>query len=230
MKAAIFDVDGVIIDVRKTYHQAIKRTAELYLGKEVSLDFIRDIKFRRGINNDWDVTQEVLRERGLEVDYGELVREFTKIYDTLKDQEELLLDRDFFERLKAEGFLLGVVTGRPKEDLTYAFKRLGLEDMFDVCVDEDDVWNKELRKPHPFPLHMCMESLKADRAVYVGDTKADREMVLYYRKLYGGDVEFIHFTKVSETPLETPLKAEKENELESLIKKILTQEPFAEVV
>jgi len=41
MKAVIFDVDGVIVDVSESYHRTIKETAELFLGREVPLDLMR---------------------------------------------------------------------------------------------------------------------------------------------------------------------------------------------
>jgi HAD superfamily hydrolase (TIGR01548 family) len=62
----IFDMDGVLIDVSKSYREAIKRTVGLYLkgalgleGEESSLISDEDIvafKEIGGLNNDWDVT------------------------------------------------------------------------------------------------------------------------------------------------------------------------------
>jgi HAD superfamily phosphatase len=201
MRAIIFDVDGVIIDVRDTYHIAIKRTAELYLKREVPLELIRDIKFSKGINNDWDVTLEVIRHFGADADYEELVEKFTDIYNSLREEEKLILDREFFLGLRNGDTSLGVVTGRPKEDLLYSLRKFRLEGLFDVIIDEDDVWNKELRKPHPFPLHLCMETLNAQEAVYIGDNRADYDMVNSYRKIYGGNVKFIHFREAIDLEL-----------------------------
>ncbi len=221
MKAAIFDVDGVIIDVRNTYHQAIKKTAEAYVGKDIPLDFIKELKFSKGINNDWDVTLEVIRYFGKDADYEELVERFTEIYEGIKDEEELILDSSFFEDIRSRGFLLGVVTGRPKEDLIYSFKKFGLMNLFDVMVDEDDVWNKELRKPHPFPLHLCVESLGIEEGVYIGDNGADYDMVESYRKLYGGNIEFIHFKEVVDIDLPVSRVARDRLELKSRIQEAL---------
>lgn len=52
----IFDVDGVLIDVSKSYHYSIKDTVEYFTGKKVDLDELRDIKFTFKINNDWDAS------------------------------------------------------------------------------------------------------------------------------------------------------------------------------
>ena len=52
----IFDVDGVLIDVSKSYHYSIKDTVEYFTGKKANLDELRDIKFTFKINNDWDAS------------------------------------------------------------------------------------------------------------------------------------------------------------------------------
>ncbi len=225
MKAVIFDVDGVIVDVRESYHQAIKKTAEHFLGKEVPLELIREIKFSRGINNDWDLTYEILRQEGKEVDYNELVDKFTEFYEELKDREKLILPPDFFRAVKNAGMSLGIVTGRPKRDLEYVLKRFGLEGFFDAIVDEDDVVDKNLRKPHPFPLHLCMEALGAEEAIYVGDNRADLEMVKAYRKIYAKPVVFIHFRKVTDVDLPADFFTDNEEDLTSFLLKEAFQSP-----
>lgn len=213
MRAIIFDVDGVIVDVRESYHVAIKETAEFFLGKEIPLEEVKRIKFSRGINNDWDATQEVIREFGGNVDYGELVKVFTEIYERLKHREKQILSEDFFRVLKEAGLPIGIVTGRPKSDLDYVLSRFGIGDFFDCLVDEDDIPDKSLRKPHPFPLHLCMESLGAEEAFYIGDSAADLEMVNYYRKMYGKPVKFVHFRKVVDVNLPAEFSTEDEKEL-----------------
>ena len=217
MRAVIFDVDGVIVDVRESYHLAIKRTAETFLGREVPLDLIRRIKFSKAINNDWDVTYEVIRTLGGEADYDLLVERFTEIYNKLKFKEVQILSKDLFLDLRSAGIPLGIVTGRPKEDLRFVLERFGLEDLFDVTVDEDDVVDKNLRKPHPFPLHLCIEILGVDSAIYVGDNNADLDMVRTYRKIYGKPVKFVHFKRVVDLDLPADFSTDSEEELRTYL-------------
>jgi HAD superfamily phosphatase len=217
MKALIFDVDGVIVDVRESYHYAIKETAEFFLGKEVPLSTVKEIKFSKAINNDWDVTYEVIRHYGGKVDYSELVEKFTQIYERLKFKEKGILSKDFFKELKSFGLPLGIVTGRPKRDLEFVLKRFELEPFFEVTVDEDDIVDKNLRKPHPFPLHLCMELLGAEEGIYVGDNRADYEMVFYYRKIYGKPMKFVHFKKVVDMDIPADLSTEDEKELKNFL-------------
>jgi HAD superfamily phosphatase len=193
MKGVIFDVDGVIVDVRASYHFAIKKTAERFLGFEVPIEKVRLIKFSKGINNDWIATEEVIRYFGREVELDEIVRVFNEIYKSLRDKEKLILDGDFFSNLKAQGVSLGVLTGRPKEDLNYTFEKFGLFKYFDFLLDDDDISVSDLKKPHPYALHLCIESMNLSACVYVGDSLADWEMVDYYKKMYDKPVEYIHF-------------------------------------
>ena len=217
MKAVIFDVDGVIVDVRESYHLAIKETAEFYLNREVPLEDVKRIKFSKGINNDWDATYEVIKELGGDADYDELVKVFTGVYEKLKHREKQILSRELFKSLKGAGVPLGIVTGRPKEDLEFVLERFGIKELFDCTVDEDDIVDKNLRKPHPFPLHLCIEALGVEEAIYVGDSRADLDMVFYYKKMYGKPVRFIHFKKVVDLNLPADFSTDNEEDLKSYL-------------
>lgn len=65
----IYDIDGVLIDVRDSFHQAIKDTISLYLEKILQISvpecFVTDkdisaFKNLGGFNDDWDVTAGIL--------------------------------------------------------------------------------------------------------------------------------------------------------------------------
>lgn len=63
----IFDMDGVLVDVSKSYRQAIKQTVELVLqikfGIKINVE-TKDIETLRripGFNNDWDLSFELAR-------------------------------------------------------------------------------------------------------------------------------------------------------------------------
>ncbi len=213
MKAIIFDVDGVLVDVRESYHLAIKETAEHYLGREVPLDLIKKIKYERAINNDWDVTQAVIEHFGGKADYEELVEVFTQKYDLFKEREKPLLSREFFRRLKEAGTPLGIVTGRPKRDLLWVLERFDIRSFFDCTIDEDDIPDQSLRKPHPYPLRICLERLGAEEAIYVGDNTADQKMVASAVERYGLKAGFVHFNRVVDLTLEADFVTPSEEDL-----------------
>ncbi|MFN3871141.1 MAG: HAD family hydrolase [Aquificaceae bacterium] len=191
-RGVIFDVDGVIVDVSQSYHYAIKHTAEHFLEREVPIEEVRRIKFSKGINNDWLATLEVVKEFGGKASLEDIIEVFNELYKSLRDKERLILGKEFFESLKALGIPLGVVTGRPREDLFYLFERFNLLPYFECIVDEDTIEQEELRKPHPFALHLCVESLGIEKGIYVGDSLADWFMVRDYRRLYEKPLIYIH--------------------------------------
>ena len=64
----IFDIDGVLIDVRKSYNEAIKNTIQFVVGNKIKRDNIKDLvtdkiilKFRQtgGFNNDIDTSYAI---------------------------------------------------------------------------------------------------------------------------------------------------------------------------
>ncbi len=217
MKAIIFDVDGVIVDVRESYHHAIKKTAEFFLGREVPLAEVKRIKFSNAINNDWDATYAVIKEFGGDADYETLVDKFTEFYEVLKHKEKQLLSKEFFRDLKETRAPMGIVTGRPKVDLEFVLDRFSLRDFFDVTIDEDYVEDKEKRKPHPYPLHICMEKLGAEEGIYIGDNEADRKMVWSYRRAYNKPMKFVHFKKVVDMDLPADFSTNREEDLKNYL-------------
>jgi len=70
VEIVIFDMDGVLIDVSKSYRETIKKTVAIYLKKALGLkgdgkslvsdDDIIAFKEIGGLNNDWDVTAGLL--------------------------------------------------------------------------------------------------------------------------------------------------------------------------
>jgi len=66
----VFDMDGVIVDVSKSYREAVRQTARLFFkdapGREklpdplFSLHDLADVKQSGGFNNDWELTYHVL--------------------------------------------------------------------------------------------------------------------------------------------------------------------------
>jgi HAD superfamily phosphatase len=192
-KGLIFDVDGVIIDVSHSYHYAIKNTAERFLGRGLDINLVREIKFKKGINNDYLATLEVIKTFGGSASLEEVVEVFDQEYEKLKEMEGLILSRDFFKKLRDLKVPIGILTGRPRRDLKDAFDRFELWEFFDVVVDDDTIEQPSLRKPNPYALNFCMEKMNLDFAVYVGDSLADYQMVEGFKRQYAKRVDYIHF-------------------------------------
>jgi len=65
MRAVIFDMDGVLVDVSWSYSLTVKRVVERFLKKEIPFSLIQFYKSRGGLNNDWDLTESILKDLGI---------------------------------------------------------------------------------------------------------------------------------------------------------------------
>lgn len=63
IEAIIFDIDGVLIDVKQSYRMAIEKTIQYFVKKESSViqRDIEKLKKTPGFNNDWDVTYTLIK-------------------------------------------------------------------------------------------------------------------------------------------------------------------------
>jgi histidinol-phosphate aminotransferase len=181
LPALLFDVDGVLVDVSGSYRLAIKNTAQHFLGQEVSLSEIQECKNGGGLSNDWDLTAALIASRGKEVARKEIVEFFQKQYlgdsfDGLIRNERWLLSRDLLEELN-DHYVLGIVTGRPRDEAQYVLDRFQVASLFDVVVTMDDL-PQGRGKPDPFGIELAMEKLGVKRAIYLGDTIDDLQAAI----------------------------------------------------
>ncbi|MBC7360696.1 MAG: HAD hydrolase-like protein [Candidatus Aminicenantes bacterium] len=51
-----FDVDGVLVEVRESYHQALSETVSYFLQSPVKAETLLKLKVNLNLNNDWDAT------------------------------------------------------------------------------------------------------------------------------------------------------------------------------
>lgn len=166
--ALLFDMDGVLADVRRSYRAAIIETCARW-GVGVTAAEIADEKTRPQSNDDFVVTQRMLADRGVDAPLELITRRFQASYDDgLWEREELLVPCSFLEQL-AKHRRLGVVTGRPRADAERFLASQGIADFFDVVVCRDDA----PMKPDPAPVQLAMRELGAETAWMFGDTADD---------------------------------------------------------
>lgn len=176
-QAILFDMDGVLADVSGSYRQAIVRTAASF-GVNLSGAEIARAKDAGNANNDWVLTQRLLKARGVDVPLEDVIRAFESFYqgDTghpaaapgLWRTETLLIDRSELESL-AKRYTLAVVTGRPRRDAERFLAHFGIADIFEVVVTMEDA----PPKPDPRPVSIALERLGVRAAWMIGDTPDD---------------------------------------------------------
>ncbi len=214
--AVIFDVDGVLIDVRPSYHKAIYETFKYYTQKDLKEEDFIFVKRKAGINNDWEstsvlilidfgyitkeeaidytITQTYIQKKILEnpyFNYYELVEVFEAFYRKFREEEKLILNKEFLYVVKKR-YKTGIVTGRPREDLLFSLRHFGIENMFDFIVDDDFIEDKTKRKPSKEALKFCVDAICKRGGVYLGDTISDLMMTKHYNESYKPFVYYIH--------------------------------------
>lgn len=174
----IFDIDGVLVDVSKSYREAIKQTVKSINGIEISNKDIEKIKQKPNSNNDWDVSYALAYgvdditsiDRTSKL-YLELKEKFQELYlGSLRDFETSIADTALLREL-AKSYKLGIVTSRPRAEALYVLDRL-MPDIFNTeyIVALEDC-SKE--KPNPDPLLLAKQKMCCIRPLYIGDTIND---------------------------------------------------------
>jgi HAD superfamily hydrolase (TIGR01548 family) len=174
--AIVFDVDGVLVDPERSYRQTVVETVAYFheRGPRISLGEIEDYKNQGGYNNDWALTERILADRGVQVDYATIVDRFNRIFfgsnhDGLIIEEQWLVEDGLLERL-SEAHQLAVFTGRLDFEAALTLSRFAPGITFSPRVCTDHVENP---KPAPDGLFAIQKALPDTRLIYIGDTVDD---------------------------------------------------------
>ncbi|CAM9218715.1 unnamed protein product [Scytosiphon promiscuus] len=178
LNSLLFDMDGVLAEVSRSYRQAIVETAAAF-GVTVTLAQITEAKIKGGSNNDWKLTLSLIKdELSAPPSLEAVTAKFEDLYQGkegapgLKDVETLIPAKGVLEEL-ARRLPMGmaIVTGRPRSDCEYFLQKHGLAHLFKAaCCMEDGP-----AKPDPFPVTRAAELLGVDPkdTALVGDTPDD---------------------------------------------------------
>ncbi len=182
LKAILFDMDGVLVDVSRSYRRAIEETVLHFTGRKIQSNTIQRYKNLGGFNDDWKLTHAVITDSGMEVSLPRVIDEFQRRYrgenwDGFIAEEPPMIHTRTLEKLR-EGRIMGIVTGRPEAEARWTLERLGWKPYFPLVVAKE---KQERRgKPDPFPLQHALAILDAagrtlapEEAVYIGDTVDD---------------------------------------------------------
>jgi HAD superfamily hydrolase (TIGR01548 family) len=183
----VFDVDGVLVEVTGSYREAIRETVHRFTGDLVSNELIQEYKNQGGWNNDWELSYKFILDRGVNVQYNDVVDEFNRVFfgdngNGLILREQWLPANGFFGDLERQNTTFAIFTGRVGYELTPTLKRFAPEITFDPIVTADDVKNQ---KPAPDGLHIIKARHPEKTVWYIGDTVDDA------RAAQGAGVPFI---------------------------------------
>ncbi|HYX82874.1 MAG TPA: HAD-IA family hydrolase, partial [Gemmatimonadales bacterium] len=172
-QAIIFDLDGVLADVRESQRAAMIATAATF-GVPVTMQDIEDALRAGDAANDWIVTQRLIAARGMQVDLATVTARYQTLYlgdgraPGLRVRERAIVRREVLERLAAR-LPLAVVTGRPREEARWFLERERMADLFRAVVCMEDA----PRKPDPAPVRLALARLGVRRPWMIGNTPDD---------------------------------------------------------
>jgi len=172
-QAIVFDLDGVLADVRESQRAAMIATAAAF-GVTVSMEDIESTLRAGDAANDWIVTQRLIAARGVQVDLTRVTNRFQALYlgdaaePGLREHERLIAPRPLLERLSRR-LPFALVTGRPRDEARWFLERMGIADLFRAVVCMEDA----ARKPDPAPVRLALARLGVRRAWMIGNTPDD---------------------------------------------------------
>jgi HAD superfamily hydrolase (TIGR01548 family) len=172
----IFDVDGVLVDVRGSFHRTTLETVQFFTGRRVTRAELHRWKNRSGFNDDWKLSTAWVHSLGGSAEYEEVKRKFVELYwghngDGRGNvaREKWLLPRPILRRL-AGSAQLALFTGRVRKELDYTLDRGRVREFFAHIVTAEDVVHP---KPHPEGLLKVLDGRDPATAIYIGDNVDD---------------------------------------------------------
>jgi HAD superfamily hydrolase (TIGR01509 family) len=171
MRAAIFDLDGMLVDSNEFHVLAWQETFR-HFGKEIPIERLRQ-QVGKGGDQYLPVflNQAEMRKFGDEADklHGEI---FKKKY--LSQVKPFPKVRELFERLRADGKKIALASSGKDQEVRHYEKLLGIEELIDCRTTSDDVLHS---KPYAdvFVTALNLLKLPASEAIAIGDTPYDVE-------------------------------------------------------
>ena len=173
-KILIFDVDGVLVDVRETYWRSGLETIRHLTGKRPTWAEFHQWKRMPGNNDDWRMVSRWATALGVPTSYDEARIAFAPFYwghdgqPGNVEKEKLLVTPKLIE-CWAKGRELNLFTGRTRQEFTWTFDKWPAVRAFRTIITMDDA----KRKPHPEGLRIILAGRDPRTALYLGDNVDD---------------------------------------------------------
>jgi phosphoglycolate phosphatase-like HAD superfamily hydrolase len=228
---ALFDVDGVLVDIRRSYNEAIKETVGFVLKKAgiKHRNLVTDrliLKFREsgGFNNDTDTSYAIVL--AAMANPGRTAAQARKFLFTVAENADstgvdslepkyCVKNRPFIAndrlvvskrtmKLLNQRFAgkLAIVSGRSR--LAAEYSLAPVMKYFDIgaCVFLEDE-KREYAKPSPYAIKKAMTVMDATTAVYAGDSAEDLMMARRAEREAGYKIVFVGIYGYSPMPADT---------------------------
>ncbi len=170
----IFDVDGVLVDVRGSFHTTVLETVRFFTKKRVTRAELHRWKNKSGFNDDWKLSTAWVQSLGGKFEYDEVKRKFVELYWGKNGKgnvarEKWLLPRTSLRRLAGRAEL-ALFTGRVRAEADYTLDRCRVREFFRQIITVEDV---QRPKPDPEGLLKILNGRDPATALYLGDNVDD---------------------------------------------------------
>ena len=173
-KILIFDVDGVLVDVRGTYWRSALETVRHITGKRVTYAELHRWKSKPGFNDDWSMVSAWVSSLGYPTSYEQARAAFEKFYwgsdgkpGNVRNEKLMVTPRQVEKW--AQRYELNLFTGRTRQELSFTFDHWPATKHFRTIITMDDA----KRKPHPEGLQKILGERDPATALYLGDNIDD---------------------------------------------------------
>lgn len=174
IRSLIFDLDGVLVDSKEIHflalNLALAEIAEHYVITTIEQDLTYE-----GLTTLRKL--EILHElKGLPKESFNIVWKSKQLH-TAKMFKEIKPDQALIELLtsiKNQGILLGVVSNSIRQTLEVSLSRLGIRDLIDVSISNEDVTNPK-PEPEGYLLAMSTLGVTKDSVAIFEDSAIGRE-------------------------------------------------------
>ena len=170
----IFDVDGVLVDVRGTYWRSALETVHYLTGKRVTYAELHKWKSKPGFNDDWSMVSAWVTSLGKPISYDEARLAFEKFYwgengkpGNVRNEKILVSPQQIAKW--AQHFELNLFTGRTRQEFSFTFDRWPATKYFRTVITMEDA----PKKPDPEGLQRILGQRDPATAVYLGDNIDD---------------------------------------------------------
>ena len=142
-KFIIFDLDGVLIEAKNIHYESLNKA----LGPNYKIDWHEHIALYDGLKTRQKLNMLTTR-KGLPKDLHDVIWKNKQKYtsEMLLETKESPTLISTFQKLKSDGYILGVCSNSIRSTVEISLQKLGIIDYFSIILSNEDVQNS---KPHP---------------------------------------------------------------------------------
>jgi HAD superfamily phosphatase len=164
LQALFFEIDGVLVDISRSYRRAVEETVAHFTGRPIEPGTLQRYKILGGFADDWRLTQAIVADAGIQVSAGRVSDEFQRRYrgenwDGVIVDEAPLVQIRTLERLHRMDRLMVVVSSRPEAEAHWILERFGWKRYFPLVIMRES--HEGRGKLDPYPLLRALAILDA---------------------------------------------------------------------